>query len=106
MAYQAGFLRDRVQILKKSDPAQTQFGATTQYEPVACVWASVTWTKGLRALREGSLDAYDTVMVRMAWNDIVTRDCRLQHDGTTYQIQSLHRDRYKNEIQITATEVI
>ncbi len=66
----------------------------------------MTWNKGVKALREGALDAYDTVLIRMRWNNIVTRDSRLQCDGVTYQIQSLHADRQDNTIQITATEVI
>ena len=70
------------------------------------VWADVTWSKGVKALREGALDAYDTVLIRMRWNNIVKRDSRLQYDGVTYQIQSLHADKQDNTIQITATEVI
>jgi hypothetical protein len=42
----------------------------------------------------------------MRWNNIVTRDSRLQCDGVTYQIQSLHADRQANTIQITATEIV
>ena len=106
MAYSSGLLKDRVTILNKKDAAQTGFGETTEYEPVACVWASVTWIKGVKALREGALDSYDTVLIRMRWNNIVTRDSRLQHDGVTYQIQSLHRDRQDNTLQVTATEIV
>lgn len=104
MAYSSGILKNRVTILNKK--VSTEFGATTEYEPAACVWADVTWSKGTKSLREGALDAYDTVMVRMRWNNIVTRESRLQFDGDTYQIQSLHRDHQDNTIQITATEII
>jgi len=104
MAYTSGMLKDRVVILNKQTAAE--FGATTDYMPVAEVWADVTWSKGVKALREGALDAYDTIMVRMRYNCCVSRDSRLQHDGVTYQIQSLHRDYQDNTIQITATEVV
>ena len=104
MGYSSGILKYRVTILNKQ--VATGFGETTSYQPAACVWADVTWSKGVKALREGALDAYDTVLIRMRWNDIVTRDSRLQCDGVTYQIQSLHADRQENTIQITATEVI
>lgn len=97
-------LKDRVVILNKQTAAE--FGATTDYKPVAEVWADVTWSKGVKALREGALDAYDTIMVRMRYNTVVSRDSRLQHDGVTYQIQSFHPDRQDNTIQITATEVV
>lgn len=106
MAYSTGLLRHRVTILNKVRPTQGEFGATTSYEPAATVYAGLTWNKGAKALREGALDAYDTVLVRMRYNTIVSRDSRLQHDGVTYQIQSMHRDYQDNTIQITATEVV
>ena len=104
MAYTSGLLRYRITILNKQ--VASGFGETTSYQPAACVWADVTWSKGAKALREGALDAYDTVLIRMRYNDIVTRDSRLQCDGVTYQIQSLHADRQANTIQITATEIV
>lgn len=99
-------MKDRVTILTKVDPGRQGFGETTRYEPTATVHASVTWKKGQRALNEGAMDSQDTVLIRMRWNNIVTRDSRLEHDGTTYQIQSMHRDRQDNTIQITATEIV
>ena len=104
MAYSSGLLKHRVTILNKQ--VATGFGETTSYQPAATVWADVTWSKGTKSLREGALDAYDTVIIRMRYNTIVSRDSRLQHDGVTYQIQSLHRDYQDNTIQITATEVV
>jgi SPP1 family predicted phage head-tail adaptor len=104
MAYTSGLLKYRVTILNKQ--VASGFGETTSYQPAATVWADVTWNKGVKALREGALDAYDTVLIRMRYNDIVTRDSRLQHGGVTYQIQSLHADRQENTIQITATEIV
>lgn len=104
MAYSTGILKERVVILNKK--VATEFGATTDYEPAAAVWADVTWLKGVKRLAEASLDAMDTVMIRMRYNTIVSRDSRLQHDGVTYQIQSMHRDYQDNTIQITATEVV
>lgn len=106
MAYSTGLLNDRVKILNKVRPTQGVFGATTRYAEAAEVWAGVTWNKGVKSLREGALDAYDTIMVRMRYNTVVSRESRLEHDGVTYQIQSLHRDRQDNTIQITATEVV
>ena len=104
MAYSTGLLKHRVTILNKQ--VATGFGETTSYQPAATVWADVTWNKGVKALREGALDAYDTVMIRMRYNTIVSRESRLLHDGVTYQIQSLHRDHQDNTIQITATEIV
>ena len=106
MGYSSDILNKRVGILNKQDADKAAFGETTQYVQVGCVWADVTWSKGVRALREGALDAYDTVLIRMRWNSVVTRDSRLECEGVTYQIQSLHADRQDNTIQITATEIV
>ncbi len=104
MAYSSGILKHRVTILDKQ--VATGFGETTSYQPAVTVWADVTWKKGQKALNEGVLDSQDTVLIRMRYNNIVTRDSRLQADGVTYQIQSLHADRQENTIQITATEIV
>ena len=97
-------MKHRVTILNKQ--VASGFGETTSFQPAATVWADVTWKKGQKALNEGVLDAQDTVLIRMRYNTIVTRDSRLQCNGVTYQIQSLHADRQDNTIQITATEIV
>lgn len=104
MTYSTGLLKHRVTILNKQ--VATGFGETTSYQPAVTVWADVTWLKGAKRLVEASLDAMDTVMIRMRYNTIVSRESRLLHDGVTYQIQSLHRDHQDNTIQITATEIV
>ena len=105
MTYSSGMLHYIVKILnKKAETAK--FGDTTTYEEVGCVHANVTWKKGQKALNEGALDAQDTVLIRMRWNNIVNRFSRLECDGVTYQIQSLHADRMEDTIQITATEIV
>lgn len=106
MGYSAGMLKYRVAILNKKDADKIPFGAKAEYEQVACVHADVTWSKGVKSLREGALDAYDTVLIRMRWNNIVTRESLLECDGVRYQIQSLHADKMDNIVQITATEII
>ena len=106
MGYSAGILRWHVAILKQKEKAEKAFGEKTEYEHVACVHANLTWKKGQKALNEGALDNVDTVMFRMRWNNIITRDCLLECDGVTYQIQSLHADRMEDTIQITATEIV
>ena len=104
MAFTSGILKERVTIRNKK--AGTTFGDKTTYVDAATVWAQVTWSKGVKALHEGALDAYDTVLIRMRWNNYVSRDSLLVHKGKTYQIQSLHDDKQDNTIQITATEIV
>ena len=72
MAYQSGFLKYRVTVQNKV--AGKGFGETTKFQDMATVWASVTFTKGMKAMHEGALDAYDTVMIRMRYNNFTTRD--------------------------------
>ena len=106
MAYSSGILKHRVTVLNKVLPTQGQFGTTTTYEEAGTFWADITWSKGTKALREGALDAYDTILVRMRYNTTVTRDSRLKHSNTLYQIHSLHADYQDNTVQITATEIV
>lgn len=97
-------LKHRVTI--KNKVTASAFGETTGYADVGTVWADVTWLKGVKRLAESSLDAMDTVIIRMRYNNIVSRDSHLVHDGKEYQIQSFHRDYQENIIQITAQEIV
>ena len=56
-------------------------------------------------MRHGALDAYDVIMVRCHYIKRATRDCRLQYDGRTWEIESFNSDYRQNELQITAHEV-
>ena len=104
MAYSTGLLKHRVTI--KNKVTASAFGETTGYTDAGTVWADVTWLKGVKRLAEASLDAMDTVIIRMRYNTIVSRDSHLVHDGKEYQIQSFHRDYQENIIQITAQEIV
>ena len=108
MAYSSGMLKDRVEILVRQRATTGERGRGSGepvFEVAACVWGAVTWTKGARPMQEGALEAYDVVMVRMRWNNIVNRDCRLRSGGKTYQILQLQEDRQGNQIQIIAQEI-
>ena len=104
MAYQAGFRHCRVTIRIKV--VATEFGETTSYQDVKTVWAAKTWKHGAKALQEGALDAYDKVLFRMNWNNIVSRDSLLVCEGKTYQILSLDGEYQRNEIEILAQEIV
>ena len=107
MAYTSGLLKYRVTILNKQ--VASGFGETTSYQPAATVWADVTWSKGAKALREGALDAYDSVIFRMNFSSNVAktiiRDSLIEMHGKIYQIQSLNSDYRENKIIIRATEM-
>ena len=104
MTYSSGMLNKIINVYNKKE--SVEFGGKQKYEAVGCLHADVTWNKGVKALREGALDAYDTVLIRMRWNNIVNKFSLIQCEGVTYQIQSFHADRMANTIQITATEMV
>lgn len=106
--YQTSILKDRVKIMQRV-AADGKFGKDSSrpsYVERAEVWCGVTWTKGVKAMREGALDAYDTVMFRMRWNPVVSRDSYLGFEGKLYQIISYNSDRRENTIQITVMEIV
>jgi hypothetical protein len=97
----------RVTILNKVQPQERQFGDKTGYRRDGSLWATYKFNKGTRALREGALDAYDTVVFQMNFsaNVTITRDSLIECEGKIYQVQSLNSDRRENKIVITATEM-
>ena len=115
MAYNSGMLNQSVIVRNRKHTvdgeildAVGEFGVNSggvAYDVAGCIWANVTWSKGVKSIREGALDAYDTIMVRCRWTPLLSRESRLAIDGTTYIIQSFHADKRENTIQITAIEM-
>ena len=95
----------RVTILNKVQPSERQFGEKTGYRRDGSLWSSYEFSKGTRALREGALDAYDTVMFRCRYIKQLDHWCLLKFKGKWYQITSFNDDYQDNQIQITATEL-
>jgi len=107
MGYSTGLLRRRVTVAKRMQSTTSAFGkdaAGITYETIGTFWADVTWTKGVKAMREGALDAYDIIMIRMRFQSIITRECLMQFEGKWYDIESFHWDYQENIIQVTARE--
>ena len=106
MAYDKGFLNDRITILNRKDVV-TEHGAKkgTDYVPDGSpVWANVSWLKGKKALMEASLDALSSYIVRTAWHDRLTDHSRILWKGKTYQIDPPKGSSEKNEMQFTMYE--
>lgn len=111
MAYSTGILRERVQILNRTEAQVGKFGIDSSgidFEPAGTVWAEVTWAKGKQAMNAGALDVYGIIMVRMRYNTIVSERSRIVHDGKTYQIlgDTFHAQRQGNTIQFQAQQVV
>ena len=107
MSYASGMRNRRVHIMNRKADVEGDFGRNSAgrgYEYTTTGWAAVTFNKGVKSMREGALDAYDTVMFRMLYTKKVCRESMLVWDDRTFAIQSFNRDYQTNEIQITATE--
>ena len=99
----------RITLLNKVQPAERAFGEKTGYRREGSLNSSYEFNKGTKALREGALDAYDSVMFRLNFSGNVakkiTRESLIEMDGKIYQIQSLNSDHMENKIIILATEM-
>ena len=107
MAQSSGFRNKRVAIMNRSIEGGGDFGrnsAGRPYKYETTVWASVRFSKGVKSLREGALDAYDTLLIGMLYTPKVSRESMLVYDNRTFTITSFNRDYQTNEIQITAVE--
>ena len=112
--YSRDLLQERVAVAKRYEEQSQTFGGSstvTKYEWLNKAesdhgfWCKHDWNRGTNALREGAVDAYDTVMFRMDYDPNIDRWCLLQFDGVWYQIQSLNASFHENKIQITAIEM-
>ena len=101
-------MNKRVTVAKRYEEQNPTFGGSTsvtKYEILGTFWAAEDFNRGVKSLREGAYDAYDTVMFRMRYHEGVDRWCLLQYQGKWYQIQSFNESYQDNTIQITATEM-
>ena len=107
MSYSTGLMKYRVTVAKRYQDTQETFGKSGQpkYEILGTFWMAETFTKGVKAMHEGALDAYDTVMFRCRYNANIDRWCLLKYRGKWYQITSFNEDYQDNQIQMTAVEL-
>lgn len=107
MSYSTGMMNKRIVVAKRAADTQEAFGKSGQpkYELLGTFWAAEDFNRGVKSLREGAFDSYDTVMFRMRWAKQIDRWCIIQYQGRWYQIQSFNADYQTNQIQITAIEL-
>jgi len=107
MAYERGMLRKRLTIATRVQAEMGAFGKNSEgqkYRILGTFYGHKGWTKGMKAMHEGALDAYDTIMFRMDYRPTIDRWCLIKCDGVWYQIQSLNGDAHDRQLQITAIE--
>ena len=101
-------MNKRVKIAKRVGSEGGGFGRKSggqKYTLLGEFWAAESFNKGVKSMREGAVDAYDTVMFRMRFQKDIDRWCLIQYQGRWYQIKSFNESYQDNEIQITATEM-
>ena len=100
-------MNKRITVAKRTVDESATFGKSGQskYEILGTFWMAETFTKGVKAMHEGALDAYDTVMFRCRYNANIDRWCLLKYHGKWYQITSFNEDYQENQIQMTAVEL-
>ena len=107
--FTSGMRNHRITILNKVQPTEKAFGQKTGYRREGSLNSSYEFNKGTKALREGALDAYDSVIFRLNFSGNVakkiTRESLIEMHGKIYQIQSLNEDYHDNKIIIRATEM-
>ena len=103
MGYSTGLLRYRVAVMRRARESAS-FGKERSYEYAGTLWAGIDYSRGSKSLREGALDAYDRLIVRIRWTNIIDRFCMLVYEGRTFQIESFNEDKYDNQIQLTIVE--
>ena len=107
MAYSTGMMNKRVVVAKRSSDENASFGKSGQpkYKILGCFWMAETFSKGVKAMHEGALDVYDTVMFRCRYNANIDRWCLLKYNSKWYQITSFNEDYQENQLQMTAVEL-
>lgn len=106
--YSSGMRNKRITIAKRVQQEMGDFGmasAGDKYEILGTFWAAEDFNRGVKSLREGAVDAYDTVMFRMLYNSNIDRWCLIQYHGVWYKIESFNASYQENKIQITAIEM-
>ena len=102
----------RVKVAKRATNTKETFGKAGQpkYEWLRQTgdhgfWASEKFDKGMKSLREGALDSYNTIMFRMRFVAGMDEWCLIQFQGKWYQITSFNESYRNNEIQVTAVRM-
>ena len=105
-------MNKRVKVAKRATDTQETFGKAGQpkYEWLRqdgdhAFWMGETFNRGVKAMHEGALDAYETVMFRCRYHEGIDRWCLLQYHGKWYQITSCNPEYQDNAIQMTAIEM-
>ena len=106
MAYTGGFLNRRIELFNRQESKSGEYGREAgEYVPDGKIWANVSWARGTRALRELSVDNFQSVMIRTDWTERIVRGTRIIVDGIMYECESPHGSKAENVLQVTCIEL-
>lgn len=106
--YATGMRHERIRVMNRTaatTPGKWGVdGSGIGWQESGEFWAWVDWQKGKSAMREGALDAYGVILVRMLWTDAINMRSRVIHDGIVYQIiaDTFHANKFENIVQFMA----
>ena len=111
MGYSAGMRRFRITVQNRKEQTTGKYGIDSKgIDGVYTIdlWASVEWQKGKSGMREGALDAYAVILVRMNWSQQISMRSRIVWEGQIYQIipEMFHPDKQANTIQFHAQLIV
>ena len=111
MSFSSGFLHDKILVQNRKAATMGTYGLDSsgaEWEDGPCLHANVDWQKGKVGMREGALDSYGVILVRMRWSPDITERSRIVHDGKTYQIlpETFHPHKPDNTLQFMAQLLI
>ena len=104
--YEPGFLNKKIVIVLPGEYVTDKWGTHREEGEHITRWANVTGVKGVKTLRAGALDAYQTLMIRLNYEKRFTRECKVIYDGRTYKIDSDLPTPEELELQWTCTEIV
>lgn len=108
MAYSTGMMNQRITVAQKMTAVDGAYGRNSggvRYEKIGDFWAAVDFSRGTKSLREGAIDAYDKLIIRMRYDSRINRDCIIAHFGRCYEILSLNAEYQHNTIQLLVSEL-
>lgn len=111
MGYSSGILHMRIQVLNRAAAKQSAVGIDgngIEWIEGDILHANITWSKGVKAMNAGALDAYAVRQVRMRWTDKITMRSRIKWEGQVYQIlpESFAPDKHADTLQFLMQAIV
>lgn len=109
--YSTGMLNKKITVLNRKEGTESDWGydaSGVEWEDTCTLHAAVDYVKGIRAMREGALDAYGVVLVRLRYTNKIQPRSRIRYRGNIYKIlpETFHDDYMNNTLQFNAQVIV